>query len=772
MPRKKSGKTIEQETAENYFPINQSSLKHATEKIKKESVTKYGDSKKFVEVPVSKTEKKGVEKIEKQRKAKKKTKIKGKEEKKGKYIVPKVTLKENGYELIITEKPQAALKISSALGKSTRRDIRGISYYEVERNSKKILVACAVGHLFTLKQSLAGAKLPVFELEWAPNYLVRKNDFTKRYYDTILHLIKNAGSLTIATDYDIEGEVIGMNAMRYICNQKDANRMKFSTLTTDELNEAYEKKSPQINWGQAIAGETRHYLDWFYGINLSRAIMNAIKSVGAFKIMSIGRVQGPTLNLIVQKEKSVQSFKSEPYWQVFIKIKNSHTLELKYIKDISKKDDLKKFENLKEKTCLVQTKKTQQVIFPNPPFDLTTLQTEAYRLHGITPSKTLQTAQSLYLAGLISYPRTSSQKLPDSIDYHLILKKIAKRYYAERLIKREKPVQGKKSDLAHPSIYPTGEMQILSGDEERVYNLIAKRFIALFCEDAIIENKLITATADELVFLAKGTEVKKKGWTEIYSSKLKENKIPDINGKVKISEVKIEEKETQPPKRYSPASIISELEKRDLGTKATRASILETLYERKYIEGTSIKATPLGMSLISTLENVSPIIINEVLTRNFEKEMEKISEAKKDFSEKEQKIVEKAKKAVTEIIKQFNAKEKEIGTKLLEANTKLIEKERKENTLIQCPTCKRGNLAIMYSKNTKRHFVACDAYPECKTTYSLPPNGIIKKTEKICEKCGFPILMRLTKGKKPWEFCFNPQCEKNRERIEKYKERN
>lgn len=124
----------------------------------------------------------------------------------------------------------------------------------------------------------------------------------------------------MATDYDIEGEVIGLNIVRYICNQQDASRMKFSTLTKTELEQAYENKSPNINWGQAIAGETRHYLDWFYGINLSRALMNAIKTTGKFKIMSIGRVQGPALHLIVQKEKEIAAFKPKPYWQIFITI--------------------------------------------------------------------------------------------------------------------------------------------------------------------------------------------------------------------------------------------------------------------------------------------------------------------------------------------------------------------------------------------------------------------------------------------------------------------
>src|SRR3989344_3192072 len=300
----------------------------------------------------------------------------------------KIELKQSGYELIITEKPQAALKIANALGKAVGKEIRGVPYYEVDRNGKKIIVACAVGHLFTLKQNNPGPKLPAFDISWVPNYLALKKDFTKKYYDVLIKLAKDAGSITVATDYDIEGEVIGLNVVRFITGQKDAGRMKFSTLTDKELNVAYETKSQSIDWGQAIAGETRHNLDWLYGINVSRMLMNAIKTTGKFRIFSMGRVQGPSLNLIVKKEKEISAFKSEKYFQVFIKIE-SPELELIYKKDIFNKQQLKAFENLIGKTGIAETKKTEEALPPNPPFNLTTLQTEAYRLYNINPGNTL-----------------------------------------------------------------------------------------------------------------------------------------------------------------------------------------------------------------------------------------------------------------------------------------------------------------------------------------------------------------------------------------------
>ena len=750
MPRKKLKKTKEEKIAEDYFPVDEKDVKYAVEKEYK------------------KPDRKSLEKIEKP--AKRKRKITKKTiKKKTEYKVPKINLKKDGYELIITEKPQAALKIANALGKSVKQNNKGVPYYEVDRNGKKIIVTCAVGHLFTLKQKNSGSKVPVFDITWVPNYIARKWDFTKKYYDTILKLVKGAGSLTVATDYDVEGEVIGLNIVRFICGQRDANRMKFSTLTEHELNDSYDKKSSTIDWGQAIAGETRHYLDWFYGINLSRALMNAIKSTGKFRMMSIGRVQGPALNLIVQKEKEIQKFKPETYWQIFIKVKNSHEVELKHNKDIFEKSELSKFENLNGKEVELKTTTKEQILSPNPPFDLTTLQIEAYKFHGITPSRTLRAAQSLYLNGLISYPRTSSQKLPSSIEYPSILRKLAKKYNVEKLVTKKIPIEGKKSDPAHPSIYPTGNTQILTGDEEKIYNLIARRFLALFCDDAKIENKKIETEIKGLKFSTRGAEIKKKSWMEIYPHKLKESEVPTMDGKAKIRDVKTEEKETQPPKRYTPASIVSDLEKRGLGTKATRANILETLYDRGYIREKSIEATPLGISLIETLDKHSPIIIDEKLTRNFENEMKKIAESTEGFEKKEEKVINEAKETINEIAEQFQKDETEIGKELLQANDKLRAQQKEENKLNICPKCQKGNLAITYSRKTKRHFVACNKYPDCKTTYSLPPNGTIKKTKTICEECGFPKLMLLKARRKPWEFCFNTECPTNKERIEEYR---
>ena len=545
--------------------------------------------------------------------------------------------------LIITEKPQAAMKIASALGDERKLTENGVSYYQVDRNNEKIIVASAVGHLYNLNYVKGQKGWPIFDLEWIPSYDRKSAAFTKKYFMLLKKLSKRAKEFIVATDFDNEGEVIGWNVLRFICNKKTAKRMKFSTLTKDELIAAYEKPLKELAWGNAYAGETRHFVDWLYGINLSRALMSAIKKSGVFRILSIGRVQGPALKIIVDREREIDKFKSQPYWQISAIYDNISFIHPENIFD---KKLLEKFKNIKDANA--ETKNSEETIPPGVPFDLTTLQREAYRVHKINPSETLKIAQKLYLEGYISYPRTSSQKIPDSIEPKKILKKLEKQFPEAKSITRKTPFEGKKSDPAHPSIYPTGEFADVNGSEEKLYNLIAKRFIACFYNDAITLNKRITLTAidkkgtpltyelekskiketneegeyDEeaeeekgekekirkitIKFSTSGLTIKDKGWAKVYPKQLEEIKLPDINGKIKIDEIKTEEKKTQPPNRYTAASLVSLLEKKNLGTKATRSSIVDTLFTRGYLDGQSIKATDLGEKMIETLERYSP----------------------------------------------------------------------------------------------------------------------------------------------------------------------
>jgi len=712
--------------------------------------------------------------------------------------------------LIITEKPQAAMKIASALGNARKIGNFGVSYYDVEKDGKNISVASAVGHLYNLTYKKGQSGWPIFEIEWEPSYEKKNAEFTKKYLELLKKLALRAEEIVLATDFDVEGEVIGWNVLRFACKRDNAKRMKFSTLTSEELRKSYEKPLTELNWGNAYAGEARHILDWLYGINLSRALMSAIKLAGSFKILSIGRVQGPALKIIVDREKEIMNFKPVPYWQVFAYVQGDNT-EFKHPRDIFEEEALEIFKGIKK--AVAETKKNEERLQPLHPFDLTTLQKEAYKFYKINPSETLAIAQKLYLDGIISYPRTSSQKIPEAIEPRKIIKSLGKQFPEAKYCTRDNPIEGKKSDPAHPSIYPTGELKQLSGREEKIYNLIARRFLAAFAPDAIIANTRVILSAlgnngeklmmksilekkketddDEengedtgknktereyaVTFTASAQAILEKGWLQVYPYKIEEGKIAELNGNVIIEKINFEKKETQPPNRYTPASLVSILEKKNLGTKATRSSIVETLFDRGYLDGQSIKATPLGMGLIETLEKHSSIIIDENLTRKLEEEMEQIqnsTEGREGLEKKEKAIVDSAKRIITDISKEFRKNEREIGEELLKGLEVLRDEQKQNNTLMQCPKCRKGMLRILYSKKSRRYFVACSAYPECRQTFSLPPNSLIKKADKTCESDQFPKLLAIRKGKRPWEFCFNPQCPIEIKKREEWNNRN
>jgi DNA topoisomerase-1 len=668
------------------------------------------------------------------------------------------------YELIITEKPNAAEKIAQALAdyKPIKKMFQGVAYYEITHKGKDIVVGCAVGHLYTIAEKEKSFKYPSFALEWKATCDVDQKSFTRKYVEALKKIAKGAKEFTVATDYDIEGEVIGLNVIRYICKQKDASRMKFSTLTKPDLIESYAHKSKSLDWGQAYAGEARHFLDWMYGINLSRALMLSLKSVGQFKIMSSGRVQGPSLKTIVDLEKEIAKFKPVAYWEIQVDglLDNKHVESWHQngqFKD--EKEASKVYNKIKGKDGAVKSIAKSEFIQKAPvPFDLTTLQTESYRFFGISPKQTLEIAQELYTGGYISYPRTSSQKLPKEIGYKKILDSLAKssayKQLCESVLKTKLiPTEGKKTDPAHPAIYPTGQLPHLQDRAHKVYDLIVKRFFACFGEDAKRETVTITIDIEKEHFIAKGTRTTFKGWHTYYDPyvKLEDQEMPKVKegDKFKNKEVTKHDKFTQPPRRYTQASLIRELENRNLGTKATRAAIIDSLYDRNYVKNDPIEATELGMETVRVLDKYCPEINDEQLTRHFEEEMEEIREKKLG----EHTILTEAKGELTKMLEKFKKNEKVIGAELLTSYKKALETE---SYIGKCPKCDKGNLRITYSRKSKRRFIACDAYPDCKTIFNMP-FGKVKATEKVCDTCKYPVIQVIA-ARRFQEMCLNNDC--------------
>ena len=679
----------------------------------------------------------------------------------------------------MTEKPAAAKKIASALAESGVKSEKknGVTVYYFSRGGHEIVVACAVGHLYNLEgvmRDKSGKKVkakytyPVMEVVWRPSYEVNKQSaFTKKYLTVIKRLAKEASSFVIATDYDVEGELIGLNVLRFACKQKDAARMKFSTLTKHDLEISYESKNKHLNWHHARVGETRHTLDWLYGINVSRALTLALKKAGAFRILSSGRVQGPALKIIVDKESKIAAFKSKPYWELDLHLKRTdaktkkaeliaHHKNGKFWKEGEVRKAHKRIEGKPASVEEVNTR--DQTYLPPVPFDLTTFQLEVNRCFGINPKYALDIAQKLYLGGYISYPRTSSQKLPPSINYKKIITELLKNHHyeklADKLLSGElAPHEGKKDDPAHPAIYPTGAVPTgLGAREQKLYDLIVKRFLAAFAKPSVREHLAVTVKCDGELFKATGVRTVTSGWQEFYAPhvKVKETTLPELEKGQPLDVLKSEllSKETKPPKRYTQASLVRELSKRNLGTKATRAGIVDQLFKRGYVFDDSMQASSLGIAVVETLSEHCPRILDEELTRNFEAEMEKIERGTGNEAE----VLKKARGVLLKILEEFKEQELEIGKKLLDASKKSWVETR------EIGKCKECNGTLVIKKGKYGSFVACTGYPKCTVSFKLPHTGRITHTGKTCEACGTPIVKIFRARRKPQEVCVDSDC--------------
>jgi len=673
------------------------------------------------------------------------------------------------YELVIAEKPSVAKKVADALadGKPIKKAFKKVPYYEVTHGDRDLVITCAVGHLFGVreKDKKKGWSYPIFSTEWALSSDINKGaKFTKPYADAIKKLAKDADAFTVATDFDIEGEVIGYNAIKFLCKQKDASRMKFSTLTKPDLIKSYDEKMPTLEWGQVNAGVTRHEMDWLYGINLSRALTLSIKAAtNSFKLLSSGRVQGPALKLLVDKEKEIGKFVPVPYWEIKAWtekeeriIESIHQDEKFWEKDKASEA----FEKIKgEKQAKVDEVKTRQFkANPPVPFDLTGLQLESHKTLRISPKRTLEFAQELYTGGYISYPRTSSQKLPKELGHKKILTALTKQEKfkegANFVLKKTdlKPNEGKKTDAAHPAIYPTGVAPKIKDEKVlALYELITRRYMAVFGKAATRETMTIRLDIKGEIFKAKGTRTVEKGWFELYGRfvMLSEEELPAVEQgeMINIKELKMNDKETQPPKRFTPASIISELEKRNLGTKATRAQIIENLYSRGYVNEKSIQATELGIKTINVLEKYCPSILDDALTRHFEEEMEEIRNEKKTTDQ----VIQEVQDVLTKILDEFKKKEQNIGKELAKA---MIETRNEMSYVGPCPKCEKGDLQIR--KGRFGAFIACNKYPDCSTTFSLPA-ALVKPLRETCEHCALPRV-KIIKKRSVQSICINPKC--------------
>ncbi len=685
------------------------------------------------------------------------------------------------YELIVSEKDNTAKRIAQILsnGKLKTEKIQNIPVYFFSSNGKEFYCVGLKGHILKVDFPLEYQDWQKVEPSKLIDAPIIKVPTQKMLIKTLQRLAKDAGSVIIACDFDREGELIGVDALNKICEVNSSiktKRARFSALTEAEIKKAFSNLD-DIYENLARAGEARQDIDLIWGATLTRFLSLTSRRLWK-QFLSVGRVQSPTLCLIVQREKEREAFVSKPYWQLKALFnsdsKELHALHKKerfWVKDevrevlakLGLPEGKTKTEYPEGKKGVVTTVKKQERSLDAPaPFNTTSFLTAAAGL-GISPSAAMRGAENLYMNGFISYPRVDNTVYPSSLDMRGILNAIKEspdlgKLAREILTQKEIiPTRGKKFSTDHPPIHPTGVAfkENLKPTEWKLYELVYRRFLATLAPSALLRSVNLEVEVNGEPFVARGTTVLNEGWLKFYPyGQKKEKTLPDLSSgdEVALVEVTVEEKETQPPVRYSQGQLIKKMDEMGLGTKSTRHEIIKNLYDRLYIHSDPIIPTELGRAVAEALIKYAGKIATPEMTAELEKEMDAIAEGKLGREE----VVNQSRNMLGGVMLSLSKNKSQVAEEIWSG--------LKEDKVIgKCLRC-GSDLRIIRSKGTKKKFVGCKGYPECTMSYPLPQKGEVIALGEVCEVCGAPkvkvvSLSRQRGGKqKPWILCININC--------------
>ena len=667
-------------------------------------------------------------------------------------------------KLIITEKANAARRISTILsdGKSQSESGRDVTVIRFEAGGDDYTVVSLRGHILELdypdEYNDWGGTPPVDMVYAEPVKKVKVKSILNKIND----LVKTADEIIIATDFDREGELIGMETVTAVsADMSKVRRAKFSALTKGEVERAFSELTlPDKRL--ADAAEARQIIDLSWGAVLTRLVSLSSGQVGK-NFMSVGRVQSPTLKLLVDRHEEIESFVPVPFWNVIGKFgmlafKGEHEKNPFWEKDEAEK--VMAIVSEAKTGKITEYKVSTKEEFRPAPFDTTMMQVEANKI-GIPPTVTMKLAEDLYTGGYISYPRTENTEYPKSLSIKGVLERLKDSEFkgeVEEILRQEKivPSRGKKRTTDHPPIYPTAgaSSDKMKGDKWKLYELIVRRFLATVGPNATAEETDCGINVEGEMFKARGYVQKELGWKKYYKKYLRitETRIPSLNigDEIEIRSKSLEESETKPPFRYNQGSLIQEMDRLQLGTKSTRHEIIGKLFSRNYVEGNYLTPTASGTALTKSLERHGGGITEPEMTSRLESDMLDISEGNNTLLD----VVKESQNMLFEVAKKISSETEQFGNDIKSAL-------RSQQFIGICPDC-GNNLTIKKSKNGK--FIGCDGYPECAKAYPLPNGAMIQTTETICPECSLAQLKIIRKGMPPSIQCIDPKCKSNTDR--------
>ena len=638
-------------------------------------------------------------------------------------------------KLIIVESPAKANTIKKFLGGNTK-------------------VMASMGHIRDLPKSKLGIDV---EHNFEPEYInIRgKGDLIK----DLKKNAKNSKKVYLATDPDREGEAIAWHLSNILNSENNQiTRVTFNEITKNAVQKAI-KQPRDIDINLVDAQQARRVLDRIVGYKISPVLWKKVR-----RGLSAGRVQSVAVELIVDREEEIEKFIPQEYWNIYVKLldeDSKKSFEAKFYGKNGKKQEINNKQEVDEilkdiknaKYIVEDIKKGEKKRTPAPPFTTSTMQQEASRKLGFSLKKTMSIAQVLYegikipekgTIGLITYMRTDSTRISEeartAAKSHIV-GTYGENFYENRYYKTNKDAQD-----AHEGIRPTYAdlepdkiKEALSKDQYKLYKLIYNRFIASQMASAIYDTISVTIDANEYKFKASGQNLKFKGFMTLYVEESDEKEeetttIPDLvkNQQLKLEKIEPKQSFTEPPARYTEASLVKTLEEKGIGRPSTYSPTITTILERRYIEKEQKQLIPteLGKIVNKLLKENFSNIMDIQFTANIESQFDNIAEGKEDW-----------KKMIRDFYGPF------------EENVERVEKQLEHVELtdevsnIPCDKCGR---MMVYKYGRFGKFLACPGYPECKNT-----KPIVETIDIPCPKCGGTIQVRKAKNKRKYYICEN-----------------
>lgn len=639
-------------------------------------------------------------------------------------------------KLIIVESPAKANTIKKFLGGSTK-------------------VVASMGHIRDLPKSKLGVNI---DKDFEPEYInIRgKGDLIK----SLKKDAKQAKVVYLASDPDREGEAIAWHLGYLLKDEaKEITRVTFNEITKEAVQKAI-KNPRKLDVNLVDAQQARRVLDRIVGYKISPLLWKKVR-----RGLSAGRVQSVAVKLIVDREEKIENFKPEEYWNIFVDLKDEKSQKQFEAKFYGKDDKKLEIHNQNEVDEILKSiekaeyivnevKKGEKKRTPAPPFTTSKMQQEASRKLGFTLKKTMSIAQGLYegikvegrgTVGLITYMRTDSTRISEearAAAKEQIVSVYGENYYENRYYRTNKDSQD-----AHEAIRPTyadlspdSIKESLNRDQYKLYKLIYNRFMASQMSAAVYNTMSVTINANDYIFKANGQSIKFKGFMTLYvestdSKEQEEDKmLPDLEEKQKVKLEKINPKQsfTEPPPRYTEASLVKALEEKGIGRPSTYSPTITTILERRYIEKEQKQLIPTELGKVVNkllIENFTDII-NVEFTAKIENEFDEIAEGKEAW-----------KKMIREFYGPFSKELEKVEREL--KHVELVE----EVSDVKCEKCGR---MMVYKYGRYGKFLACPGYPECKNA-----KPIVETIDVPCPKCGSTVQIRKTKRKRNYYICEN-----------------